>query len=233
MTHCTKYAFLISDKRFLEVLAVEELPHLSWNSETLSSLGIIFFIIFGSVALFIQGWKIWKNKSGASVSVMWTFVFFFMFLAYPIIGSERNNLLMVWQGAFRILFYTPIVIGLHRFKGFTPKEIEFAKTLFIMIFLMIEYPSAGEFIFTVINFLGVLGVFAQGRLIKEEEKTGVVSATLLFAYATNAMLWIWYNYEIGDIFLFINAILFLAAYAYTIAVWLKFRLKELSRSATE
>lgn len=233
MTYGVNYAFLTSGKTIFGGSLMQKLLQYEWTPEMISSYGIIFFIAFGSVALFIQGWKIWKNKSGASVSVKWTLIFFFMFLTYPIIGVERSNHLMLWQGVFRVLFYVPILIGLLRFKEFTRKETGLVKILFIMIFLMVEYPSAGEFIYTAINFLGVGGVLAQGWLIKREGKTGVVSATLLFAYATNAMLWIWYNYEIGDFFLFVNAILFLTAYMYTIVVWIKFRLKELLRNTAE
>jgi uncharacterized protein with PQ loop repeat len=205
---------------------MKEWLYFDWTPEAISSYGIMFFIAFGSCALFVQGRKIWKNKSSASVSAMWTFIFFFMFASYPIIGAERNNFLMVWQGVLRVLFYVPIAVGLHRFGGFTRKEITLAKVLFIMIFLMMEYPSTREFFFTIINFLGVFGVFSQGVLIKKEKSAGVVSALLLFAYAANAALWIWYNYEIGDLFLFVNALLFLAAYAYTIIMWIKFRRPE-------
>lgn len=193
-----------------------------WSPESISSIGIIFFIIFGSYALFVQGRKIWKNESGLSVSVVWTFIFFSMFTTYPIIGIERDNILMVIQGVFRIIFYIPILCGLYKFKGFTRTEIVLARLFFVMVFIMIEYPRTGEFVYTTITLFGVAGVFAQGMLIKKEMNAGVVSAVLLFAYATNAGLWIWYNYEIQDFFLFINSIFFMIAYAYTIAMWIKF-----------
>jgi hypothetical protein len=201
--------------------------HFDWTPEAISSYGIIFFIFFGSVALFIQGRKIWKNKSGASVSVTWTFIFFFMFVTYPIIGVERSNNLMAWQGVLRILFYLPILWGLCKFEVFTKKDIALVKILFMMVFIMIEYPFTGEFVYSVINLLGVFGVFAQGRLIHKERKTGVVSAILLFAYAINATLWIKYFHETHDSFFFVNSIFFAFAYAYTILVWIKFRLREL------
>ncbi len=209
---------------------MKEWLNLDWTPETISSYGIIFFIAFGSVALGIQGWKIWKNKSGASVSVPWTFIFFSMFAAYPILGVERHNSLMIWQGALRIAFYVPILYGLYKFEGFTRKERGLARMLFLTVFLMIEYPSAGEFIYGIINILGVFGVFAQGRLIQKEKKTGVVSAVLLFAYATNASLWVWYMYEVKYLLLFLNAALFVPAYVYTIAIWAKFRFLELSHT---
>lgn len=98
-----------------------------------------------------------------------------------------------------------------------------ARILFFMIFIMIEYPSTGEFVFSAINLLGVLGVFAQGRLIKEERKSGVVSPFLLFVYVANILFWLWYMYQAKDLFLFINTAFFLFAYTYTIIMWIKFR----------
>lgn len=207
---------------------MQKLLQYEWTPETISSYGIIFFIAFGSWTLFVQGRKIWKNKSGASVSVMWNFIFFFMFLTYPIIGVERQNNLIVWQGVFRVLFYIPILIGLYRFKGFTKKEMTFARILFMMIFIMVEYPFTGEVIYSVINLFGVIGVFLQGALIKKEQKTGVVSSVLLFAYATNVLFWMWYTYQIKDFFLFTNSALFLSAYVYTIIIWIKFRRLEMA-----
>lgn len=202
---------------------MEKLLQIDWTPEAISFYGIIFFIFFGSIALGIQGRKIWKNKSGASVSGVWALIFFFMFLMYPIIGVERGNSLIVWQGVFRVLFYVPILWGLARFKGFTTKELLLARFLFMTIFVMIEYPSTGKFIYSAINFLGVGGIVAQGVLLKKERKSGMVSPVLLFAYATNATLWVWYTYEMKDNFLFINSVFFLAAYAYTISVWIKIR----------
>ncbi len=202
---------------------MKEWLNFDWTPEVISFLGILFFIAFGSYALFVQGRKIWKNKSGLSVSVTWTFIFFFMFLAYPIIGAERQNTLLFWQGVFRVLFYVPILVGLYKFKGFTRKEIVLARILFLMIFIMIEYPFTGEFIYTAINLFGVFGIFAQGRLMKEEKGSGVVSPFLLFVYATNILFWLWYTYQVKDLFLFVNTAFFLFAYAYTILMWIKFR----------
>jgi hypothetical protein len=222
-----KYAFLTSDKQFSENPDMGKWLRFDWTPEAISSYGIIFFIAFGSIALACQGRKIWKNKSGASVSVMWTFIFFFMFLTYPIIGIERQNNLLCWQGILRILFYLPILCGLYRFAVFTKKDAALARILFIMIFVMIEYPITGEFIYTVINSLGVFGVAAQGVLLHKEGKTGVVSPILLFAYAANTILWVWYNHQIHDRFLFVNAVFFLAAYLFTITVWVQIRFREL------
>lgn len=222
MTSRAKYAFLTSDKQFSGVPYMGKWQYVEWTPEAVSSYGIIFFIFFGSCALFVQGRKIWKNKSGLSVSATWSFIFFFMFLTYPIIGVERQNNLIVWQGVFRVLFYIPILIGLYKFKGFTKKEMMFGRILFMMIFIMVEYPSTGEFIYSIINLFGVIGVFLQGALIKKEQKTGVVSSVLLFAYATNVLFWMWYTYQIKDFFLFINSALFLSAYVYTIIMWIKF-----------
>ncbi len=196
-----------------------------WTPEAISSYGIIFFIFFGSVALGIQGWKIWKNKSGDSVSATWVFIFFFMFITYPIFGVKESNSLLAWQGVFRIAFYIPILYGLYKFKGFTKKELLLVRLLFIMIFIMIEFPRTGEFVFSMINFFAVLGVFAQGELIRKEKSAGMVSPVLLFAYAVNVVVWIWYSYEIDDWLVFANSALFLFSYGYTIALWMRFRHK--------
>lgn len=205
---------------------MKEWLYFGWTPEEISSSGIIFFIFFGSVALGIQGWKIWKNKSGLSVSVAWTFIFFFMFLTYPIYGVEKDNSLLTWQGVFRILFYLPILFGLYRFKGFTKKELIFARILFLMIFIMVEYPSTGEAVYTGLNFLGVFGVFMQGWAMQKTNKTGTVSLTLLIAYSLNAGLWTWNTYG-NDFVLFWTSALFLFAYAYTITIWTKIRFCEL------
>lgn len=160
------------------------------------------------------------------MSATWNFIFFFMFLTYPIIGVERENFLLAWQGVFRIAFYLPILWGLCRFKGFAKKEMLLARILFFMIFVMVEYPFTGELIFAALNFLGVLGVFAQGRSMKTENGSGVVSPFLLFVYATNVLFWLWYTYQVKDFFLFVNTAFFLVAYAYTITIWTKIRFRE-------
>jgi hypothetical protein len=211
---------------------IKEWLYLDWTPERTLSYGITFFIIFGSCALFVQARKIWKNRSGASVSATWTLIFFAMFVTYMILGEDkRENALLFWQGVFRVAFYIPILIGLFRFKGFTKKDTLLARSLFLIIFFMVEYPSTREFLYSVVNFLGVVGVAAQGRLIQKEQKTGVVSPILLFAYAANATLWVWYTHAINDNLLFLNSTLFLAAYAYTIYMWVKIRLSEFARSA--
>jgi hypothetical protein len=198
-----------------------------WTPETVSSCGIMFFIAFGSAALFLQGREIWKNRSALSVSAVWTFIFFFMFLTYPVIGVQRQNTLLITQGVCRIAFYIPILWGLWKFRGFTRGEIILARLLFFLIFLMVEYPSTGEAIYTLINFLGVFGVAAQGVLLRKEGRTGVVSPLLLFAYMTNSTLWMWYTYEIKDLFLFANSMLFLAVYMYAVFIWTRIYFREL------
>lgn len=215
--------FLLQANNFRRFFDMKEWVRFDWAPEAISFYGIAFFILFGSVALFIQGRKIWKHESGLSVSTTWTFNFFFFFVASVIIGVERQNALLSAQGIFRVVFYLPIIWGLSRFKGFTRQEVVLARTLFLMIFIMIEYPRTGEMIYATINLFGVLGVFAQGLLIRKEKSAGVVSAILLFAYAANATLWVWYMHAINDQFLFLNSTLFLLAYVYTITTWLKFR----------
>lgn len=227
MTSSVNYAFLTSGKQLLEVLLMQAWFKYEWAPETVSFYGIVFFIFFGSVALFFQGREIWKTRTALSISAVWTFIFFFMFLTYPVIGVQRQNALLVTQGVCRIAFYIPILWGLWKFRGFTRGEIILARLLFLSAFLMVEYPSTGEVIYTLVNFLGVFGVAAQGVLLKKEGRTGVVSPVLLAAYITNSTLWTWYTYEIKDPFLFANSTLFLAAYVYTVFVWTKIRFREL------
>jgi uncharacterized protein with PQ loop repeat len=199
-----------------------ELDSLGWNPKTISSIGTVVFGILGSYGLIMQALKIWRGKSALSVSTPWSLIFTFMFAAYLIRGLDMNSAVMIAQGALRVIFYLPVIIGILWFKGFSRSEWALTVTFIMLMTVMIVVPKVHGEIFIFAGILGIAGVTLQGMTIWKNKTAGAVSLNLLVIYTLSIIFWIWYAYQFQDVVLLVTSVLFLAAYFFTLIMWMKY-----------
>lgn len=199
-----------------------ELQCLGWNVPTFTFLATLFFAVLGAWGLAQQAREIWRQRSGASVSVVWMSVFFFMFVSFFIYGLERRSLALIIQGCCRVPLYVPLLLGLWRFKGFTRRECAvFLCLLVVLVFLVCVPPVSLKYFF--FSYLGLAVTVLQPWEIWRAKKAGVVSLKLLTVYVGSTVFWTLYGLAFRDSTIFITALSYVVVYLVTIWLWLRYR----------
>jgi uncharacterized protein with PQ loop repeat len=130
------------------------------RAEIVSSFAIVILAILAGWSLHRQRLRIWKSKSGASISVSWMLYFCFLSWVYFVYGWATDKTPMIFHGLIRGVFHVPILIGLWKFKSYTRKEKGLVWVLFFLLALMIVIPWR-NYLFLLLSSFGVVSMFLQ------------------------------------------------------------------------
>lgn len=198
---------------------------MGWDWEAISFWGIIIFAIIGSWGLWKQSQKIWKEKSGKSVSVTANFFFtasMFVGLAY---GLEKNLDAVTFHNLLRIVFLLPIVAGLIKFKKFTKTE-KILCACFCIMMLLVWFVPRKDFLFLFSQTVGVLTLATQPYEIFKNKDVGVVEVKLFAVFTPSSIFWVIYAFANGDWILKITQPVFLFLTLITLALCLNPKYKK-------
>ncbi len=200
-----------------------ELQNFGRNVETLSFLLTMAIMCIITWGLIHQTQKIWRNRSGESISTTWIIVFQFMFASFVVYGVEKNSLALIIQGCVRVPLVSIILLGLWKFKGFTNRQM----AIFIILFggiIYMPFSNHKAFIFLLYSYLGVASAMLQTWELWKTKHTGVVSIKFLMLNFIGVFLWVIYgSIVLDDPAVQIMGLSYCANYSVTIALWFKYR----------
>src|SRR3989338_9388044 len=172
-----------------------EYQNWGWNASTFWALGINAFTAIEWWGLQQQNKKIWKERSGESLSVTLFSYVLFAFLAFIFYGVAINSISSVINGLVLGVMYIFVVSGLWRFKKWSVREKTqfwtFASILPAMAFL----PWYNEMFLLISVDMMVAGATMPWELWKAG-KRGVLEIRLLVTYLASTIFWVGYAFDI-------------------------------------
>lgn len=186
---------------------------------TFGSIGTILCTVLQGRGAWMQGKRIWSDKSGESVSVpLFAYITCYI-MSFFVYAWHKREIPMLFN-AFLLFLYLPITIGLYKFKGFSNKEKLLSFAFVAMIPVMVFCPNKD------VVFMGALFgilIFSIFQIV-EIKRTGTVGAIepefIVIGMATS-IFWFMYAMSIGNIPLLIfNPVAFYLN-AFILRLWLK------------
>lgn len=199
-----------------------ELEKFGWNLATIGFSGTIFFTLVSAWGLWQQAGKIWRNKSGQSVSVFWFSYNLFLFTANVIYGFSLNSTVLIFNGTLSGLMHIPILIGLAKFKGLKRQE-KLAFPLYAVLLLLMIVLSQKEIIYLLFSGGNVLALAAQPYEIMKKKNSGMVEVNLLAIYLTSTIFWVIYAFTIKSLALEIICPIYLILLSITLILWRNYK----------
>lgn len=194
-----------------------ELQHWGFNALTVSLVGTVVFTCIQFWGMFKQTTRIWKNRSGASVSVLvfafGTSAFFSAFL----MGVEHRNFALIFNGSL-CLINLLVLIELGKFKGFSRTEIGMMVLLAVYTALNIILPYKDGMYF-VLGMGQVASIGLQPVEIVRNKSSGMVEIRTLLSFYLSNYFWTVYAFAIGNWPLEIIGITAAVILTITIVVW--------------
>lgn len=118
---------------FLEWLRqTQEYRNFGLNPLFISATLTVVFTIVQGYGLFQQSGRVWRDRSGESLSVIFFGYAMFYFLAFMLYGAQKQSIAMTLNGALGYV-HIPILAGILKFKGFTRKEWLFLGMFSLMV----------------------------------------------------------------------------------------------------
>ena len=193
-----------------------------WSARGIGAFGTIVFVFIGAWGLLEQNRKIWKYRSGASVSIP-MYIFFASFTATTwIYGHERGRIPLIVSGIVRGAAHIPILIGLWKFKSFTALDIALAFGLALATVAMafLPYKDVAYFLFS----LGCMVISVMQPIeIWQKKDAGVVDVKLIIIYFLSSIFWTMYGFARDDWAIKYISPEFLVIWIVTIVLWFKYR----------
>lgn len=181
----------------------------------------IFFGIIGSWGLYLQAKLLWTSKSAKSVSGVWLITFLAMFASFLIYGAQRGSFPMGFQGAIRIVFYIPVIIGFYVYGKHTWKHNAFVVACAISLLTM-RIERYSPVIFMAFSFAAIASSFLQAYTIWKNQSRGKVSVELHVIYLAAIICWFIYAIIRKDQPLITVSIGFILSYSSTIFMWRRY-----------
>lgn len=193
----------------MENLILETIEYQNWgfNMATFSFFATLFFTVWQGISLFQQGATIRKKRSGESLSVIFFAYCGSYFFAFLIYGITKHSVAMTFNGLLGIP-YIPILMGLHKYKGFTASDwmSVLIFPLMIPIVLILEESRRDLFILTGLFYILVPLVFQTWGMYKTKS-VGAVEPKFLKAFMASGVFWFIYGLSGGGwIFVVFNPI---------------------------
>ncbi len=173
-----------------------EIKGFGFNLLTFVFAGTIFFSVLQGWGLWRQTQKVWESRSGDSVSVLFFGYGMFYFFAFIFYGIHEAKLAAILNGALGFV-YIPLMVGLHKFKGFTRKEVSLLIVFSLMVPAMIFMPVRQMLL--MIFLFGVAGatIFQIVELVKLG-KAGVIEPRFYAVFIITAFFWWGYSFLVND-----------------------------------
>ncbi len=196
-----------------------------WNALTLGALGTIVFTIVEAWGFWKQNQKIWRQKSGESISITLFSYMFFAFWAFIFYGIFTRSASSVVNGLVLGSFYIPIILGLFKFEGFTNRE----KAQFCIFALMVPATALSPWVNEVFLTISIGLIIATATMpwkLYKAGKTGALEIRLLGAYLTSTAFWVVYAFALNEWVLEILATIQILLFGVTTILWFWYYSKE-------
>lgn len=200
-----------------------EIENFGWNLITIGGCGIVFFSFLAAWGLLDQSRKIWRNKSGRSVSNLVFMAGVFIILSTLVYGIHRGRGTLILFGCIRLPFHVPILLGLLKFKGFSIREIVITLVFAIPVAAMIIFPSSILFCYAAMSIGGIFSLVSQPLELYREKNPGVVSIQLIIIYLISATFWVIYGIADHDPVVAIPSVGYVAMNLTSVSLWLYYR----------
>ena len=206
------------------VVESREYREWGWNVLTIGAIGIVALVFVEGWGAWKQNQKIWREKSGESVSVIFFSYNFFSFTALIFYGAHIASGASILNGLLAF-FYIPILLGLWKFKGFTRKE----KVLFFLYSMMVPaiaiLPWKDE-VFLIISLGIVYSVATVPWELWKMKKSGAVEIKLLIVFLVSTVFWVSYSFAIHEWVLEILTTINLILLGLATILWFRYRARE-------
>ena len=200
-----------------------------WNAVCIGSIGTVVFTFIEGWGLWKQNQTIWRGLSGTSVSVSWLSYSLFSVAAFFFYGMHTRSIAVLFHGAFLTVVYIPVVLGLWRYKGFSPWE----RVQFFLFALMVPAMALlpwKKATFLVISVGAVYSLATEPFELWKTRLPGVVDGRFLVACIASTTFWIIYAFAIGDWALEALASVNVLLLSVSLALWCLYRHRELIRA---
>lgn len=202
-----------------------ELQNFGWNSQTYVFLATLSVVLFGTWGLYNQNKKIWTKGSGKSVPVILVGVMTFLFISFIFYGIEKLSIACVTQGILRTGLCIPIMIGLHRFKGFNIQETVLI-VLMSMVSVWMIYSSQISLMFLIFNIAATIAAMFQPWEMLREKSNGAVSMKFLITSLVSFLFWLGYGIVFVDPIIIGTTAGLSTIYIISILIWVYYWKKE-------
>ena len=173
------------------------------NATSVSATMIILFTFTETWGLLKQNGRIWRERSGCSVSTETNIFVFFFTIICGIFSLHIWSISVLFNSLVTGVALVPLVWGLIRFKGLTPRAAILGAGLTLLVIIEILTPYWG-FIYTV----GAVGFwYAYGSQLWElwkEQKTGVLDIRLLSVLVISGIGWTTYSLTTKNLYFIIS-----------------------------
>jgi len=214
------------------LLTSKESQNWGYNASTFWVLGVNAFTIVEWWGLRQQNKKIWKEKSGESLSVTLFSFGLFAFFSFVLYGAAIGSVSSVINGLVLGSMYASTTYGIWLFKKWNVREkVQFWLFAFTTILPMAIFPWYDEMF--LIIFSGMIVATATWPWeIWKTGKTGVIEILLLITYLASTIFWAGYALDIEEWVLQIIVLTNLSVLITTTAMWGWYRWKELHSGTT-
>ncbi|MDO8556858.1 MAG: hypothetical protein Q7R98_00110 [Candidatus Jorgensenbacteria bacterium] len=149
---------------FLEILRKTlEYQNFGFNELFISAVATVIFTVLQGYGVLMQGRRIWRERSGESISVTFFSYATFYFLAFLVYGAEKWSIAMVFNGVLGFV-HIPILAGLLKFKGFTRNEWILLGAFSTMVPAFFILDGEPQEVFLMICLLGILATLVKQTL---------------------------------------------------------------------
>jgi len=167
-----------------------ELQNFGWNYLTIIAVMTMLLTVFQAYGISCQSQKIWRTKSGESLSATLFFMYCFYFIAFFFYGLSKNSLAMTFNALLAIP-YVPVVVGLIKFKKLTLAE-KISLPLSMAIVPLMIITTEKDALLSVL-FIISLGILAMQPIEMLKTKTrGAVDIKFIFIFSITSVFWLIY-----------------------------------------
>ena len=197
---------------------------------------VTVFNIAGCCMLIRQVSRVRVNEDGQSLSITGQVTMFCMFASraiwgfYVLVCDLERPWMGLAQQVLRLPFFIVLLLSLHRYKGFTPRD---SAVLTVLVAGLCYMPIADspEDVFVLYQLIGLFAlVFQVYELLKEKSPGVVVIGVYYFALPSSAT-WLTYALLHGDWMLFLCGLPYFILMVLIIALWWNYALKEKREAA--
>lgn len=206
-----------------------ELESWGWNLMTLGFLGTVALTLVRVWGYVHQWRRIWTERSVRSLSAP-AFVYqagaSTCAVAY---GASIGSLAMVLNGTVSLMLFTPVLVGISRFRGFRRAESLIAAMLAGLLIALLATSEKDFMYLLVMSGLMVTTWLVPLEILRNKD-AGVVELRMIIASTLNSAFWLLYATAIGNWVLETINPVFLVSNVLTSVLWFRYRRRPARRT---
>lgn len=180
-----------------------------WGATTVTASFFLSLLVTAITAwgLLKQNQTLWNKRNADAVSISWLSYHGVLQLVILAYGIATFSLALIVNGLLAAL-YLPILIGLHRFKGFSPAN-SVAVALFLLALLVMVLTPYKAWFFFAFAAGGLISIAAQPHEMWRKKSAQGLDRRLVATLLFGTVVWFVYGIAIFDwVLIAINAAAF-------------------------